>query len=137
MYPVVKPTRKEDVFKLHLETGLRLGERTCAVWCISSSSLPHGIDCLQVEVSEGKATSALRHPLPVQEGKVEALQMAFTSTRPTLAVGNSLDDGAMLGYARGFALVSNPNSAELESLARDSGWGIHRLEVESATLEVA
>ncbi|CAM9725613.1 unnamed protein product [Ectocarpus sp. 13 AM-2016] len=92
---------------------------------------------IEVEVSEGKATSALRHPLPVQEGKVEALQMAFNSTRPTLAVGNSLDDGAMLGYARGFALVSNPNSAELESLARDSGWGIHRLDVESATLEVA
>lgn len=84
------------------------------------------MNVLQVEISEGKATSALRHPLPVREGKVEALKMAF-SDGPTLAVGNSLDDGAMLGYARGFALVSNPNSLELESLARKNGWGIHHI----------
>lgn len=53
--------------------------------------------------------------------------MAFNDA-PTLAVGNSLDDGAMLGYARGLALVSNPNSAELQSLARKNGWGVHHVE---------
>lgn len=80
-----------------------------------------------MEVSEGKATSALRHPLPVREGKVEALKKAFKDTVPTLAVGNSLDDGAMLDYARGLALVSNPNSAEIASLAREKGWSVHEI----------
>lgn len=92
-----------------------------AVWCIAF------LNVLQVEMSKGKATSALRYPLPVQEGKVEALKMAFNDA-PTLAVGNSLDDGAMLGYARGLALVSNPNSAELQSLAKKNGWGVHHIE---------
>lgn len=79
-----------------------------------------------MEVSEGKATSALRYPLPVREGKVEVLKMSFDYP-PALAVGNSLDDGAMLSYARGLSLVSNPNSAELETLARKSGWGVHHI----------
>lgn len=80
----------------------------------------------QVEVSEGKATSTLRYPLPVREGKVEALKKSFDDA-PALAVGNSLDDGAMLSYARGLSLVSNPNSAELEALARENGWGVHHI----------
>lgn len=79
-----------------------------------------------MDVSEGKATSALRYPLPVREGKVEALKLSFDNA-PTLAVGNSLDDGAMLSYARGLSLVSNPNSAELETLAWENGWGVHHI----------
>lgn len=80
----------------------------------------------QVEVSGGKATSALRYPLPVREGKVEVLKKFFDDA-PALAAGNSLDDGAMLSYARGVSLVSNPNSAELETLARENGWGVHHI----------
>lgn len=52
--------------------------------------------------------------------------MAF-GEGPALAVGNSLDDGDMLSYARGLALVSNPNSAAIEVLARDKGWSVHHL----------
>ncbi|CAM9981522.1 unnamed protein product [Scytosiphon promiscuus] len=88
---------------------------------------PDDILGIEVEVSGGKATSTLRHPLPVREGKVEVLKKAFKDTVPTLAVGNSLDDSAMLDYARGLALVSNPNSAEISSLARKNGWSIHHI----------
>lgn len=52
--------------------------------------------------------------------------MAF-GEGPALAAGNSLDDGAMLSYARGLALVSNPNSPGLEELAREKGWSVHHL----------
>lgn len=55
-----------------------------------------------------------------------ARQMAFGEC-PALAVGNSLDDGAMLSYARGLALVSNPNSVALEALARENGWSVHHI----------
>lgn len=79
-----------------------------------------------MEVSEGKATSTLRYPMPVREGKVEVLRLAFDDP-PAFAAGNSLDDSMMLGYARGLSLVSNPNSAEVETLARGSGWGLHYL----------
>lgn len=58
-------------------------------------------------------------------------QMAF-GEGPTLAVGNSMDDGAMLKYARGLALVSNPNSPEVEALAREKGWSLHRVRSSSA-----
>lgn len=47
---------------------------------------------------------------------------------PALAVGNSLDDSAMLSYARGLSLVSNPNSSDLEALARENGWSVHYLQ---------
>lgn len=53
-------------------------------------------------------------------------QMAF-GEGPALAAGNSLDDAPMLNYARGLALVSNPNSPELEALAQERGWSVHRI----------
>ena len=53
-------------------------------------------------------------------------QMTF-SEEPALAVGNSLDDSAMLSYARDLALVSNPSCSELEALARENGWSVHLL----------
>lgn len=33
----------------------------------------------------------------------------------------------MLSYARGLALVSNPNSPALKALAREKGWSIHNI----------
>lgn len=53
--------------------------------------------------------------------------MAF-GEGPDLAAGNSLDDAPMLSYARGLALVSNPNSPELEALAQENGWRVHYIE---------
>ncbi|CAM9194595.1 unnamed protein product, partial [Hapterophycus canaliculatus] len=88
---------------------------------------PEDILGIEVETSQGKATSTLRYPLPVREGKVEALKRSFNDTVPTFAVGNSLDDSAMLDYARGLALMSNPNSVEVVSLAREKGWSIHHI----------
>lgn len=57
------------------------------------------------------------------------MQMMF-GEGPAFACGNSLDDGAMLSYARGLALVSNPSSLELEELAREKGWSVHHLQEE-------
>lgn len=54
------------------------------------------------------------------------MQMVF-GEGPAFAVGNCVDDGPMLSYARGLALVINPNSTEFETFAHEKGWSVHHL----------
>ncbi|CAM9186993.1 unnamed protein product [Discosporangium mesarthrocarpum] len=85
----------------------------------------------QVDVTSGLASSKVREPIPVGEGKVIALKEAF-GAGPSLAAGNSRDDFPMLSFARGLALLVNPESTDpdpqgIEDAARKNGWSVHHI----------
>jgi HAD superfamily phosphoserine phosphatase-like hydrolase len=95
-------------------TGARVGlpvERTIAI---------------RVDVEDGIVTGRLVHPIPCEEGKVDAIDR-WIGRRPDLAVGDGLGDLAMLESSALRLAVGRRvrKDAPLLRIARDRGWPIY------------
>lgn len=112
-----------------------LAESGCEVWAVSSTNHwvveegvrrfgipPDRVLAAKVEISGGKATGKLIH-VPTDELKVTVIKKHIPKTVDAV-FGNSIHDLHMLELAR-LPYVINPNP-DLEEVAREKGWPIHR-----------
>jgi phosphoserine phosphatase len=91
-----------------------------------------GIDLI---AADGKLSSAVRNPIPVLEGKVEAL-VQLVGRRPDIVVSDSIYDIPLFRHSAGFKLLINSNerpSSEFFAsgkVSRDDSWFV----IETPTL---
>jgi HAD superfamily phosphoserine phosphatase-like hydrolase len=124
----------EQIFPDMSELVRRLQENGCEVWAVSSSNewviragmkhfgIPEDrILAAQVEVDNGTVTDRLIR-VPSGAGKPKALR-EVVKKEIEAAFGNSRWDRDMLAMSK-HAFAVNPNP-DLESVAREHGWGIY------------
>lgn len=123
----------------------RLTEAGCEIWAVSSTNvwaivagvkrfeIPEDrVLAVSVEIENGLATDRLIQ-VPTDEGKAVAVRKHLT--RPVdVCFGNSIHDAAMMELARtAFAIGPTP---ELEKVARERGWRVHRPEGSNRAIRV-
>lgn len=103
------------------------------IWIVSASpeplvraaaaffNLPARVLGMRLEEHDGVFTKTVREPMCMYEGKVARVQQEVHPTeRPMFAIGDSLNDAALLDYANEAFVVDRHNG--LSAMTRERGW---------------
>jgi phosphoserine phosphatase len=101
------------------------------VWIVSASpepavktamahfGIPGKVIAVRSKIRDGVFSDELEEPYPIAEGKVDCIRRSICDTsRPILAVGDSINDFAMIEFAAIHAIVNRNNELTHEAIRR-------------------